>query len=299
MGRTSKDKRDIYYRKAKEEGYRARSAYKLLQLDQEFNLFKDAENVVDLCAAPGSWSQVVSKRLRELRKGQATIVAVDLQEIAPIEGVTVIQGDITSRPTVETILKEFENGMVDVVLSDGAPDVTGLHDLDEYIQSELILSALNVATFLLRQGGTFVAKVFRGKDTCGVFSRLSVFFENVTLAKPRSSRNSSIEAFFVCRGYSRPSFWQPTLFLHKDASIEVVQGSEIEQECSSQETMTVVMPFVSCGDLSCYDADMAYDIDKNYLENSRVTRSLSPVQAPIHAAYETALARKRSAKQTT
>ncbi|GJD10847.1 Putative tRNA (cytidine(32)/guanosine(34)-2'-O)-methyltransferase [Galdieria sulphuraria] len=282
MGRTSKDKRDIYYRKAKEEGYRARSAYKLLQLDQEFNLFKDAENVVDLCAAPGSWSQVVSKRLRELRKGQATIVAVDLQEIAPIEGVTVIQGDITSRPTVETILKEFENGMVDVVLSDGAPDVTGLHDLDEYIQSELILSALNVATFLLRQGGTFVAKVFRGKDTCGVFSRLSVFFENVTLAKPRSSRNSSIEAFFVCRGYSRPSFWQPTLFLHKDASIEVVQGSEIEQECSSQETMTVVMPFVSCGDLSCYDADMAYDIE-----------------APIHAAYETALARKRSAKQTT
>lgn len=292
MGRTSKDKRDIYYRKAKEEGYRARSAYKLLQLDQEFGLLREAENVVDLCAAPGSWSQVVTQRLRELGKSRATIVAVDLQEIAPIEGVTIIKGDITSRPTVEAILKQFENGLVDIVLSDGAPDVTGLHDLDEYIQSELILSALNVATFLLRQGGTFVAKVFRGKDTCGVFSRLSVFFDNVTIAKPRSSRNSSIEAFFVCRGYSRPSFWEPTLFLHREPCTEVLQDSEIAQKFPSPEGMKLVMPFVSCGDLSSYDADMAYDIDNSSMENT--SKSLPPIQAPIHAAYESALARKRS-----
>ncbi|KAK4524004.1 hypothetical protein GAYE_SCF01G1903 [Galdieria yellowstonensis] len=296
MGRTSKDKRDIYYRKAKEEGYRARSAYKLLQLDQEFDLLKNATNVVDLCAAPGSWSQVVSQRLRELGKHEATIVAVDLQEIAPIEGVTILKGDITSRPTVEAILREFESGAVDVVLSDGAPDVTGLHDLDEYIQSELILSALNVATFLLSKGGTFVAKVFRGKDTCGVFSRLSAFFENVTIAKPRSSRNSSIEAFFVCRGYSKPSFWEPTLSLHQSPCAEVFTGSKIHEELSSQERRNVIMPFVSCGDLSCYDADMAYDIDKDSLESTTATKSLPPVQAPIHVAYESALARKRAPK---
>lgn len=93
-----------------------------------------------------------------------------MQEIAPIEGVTIIKGDITSRPTVEAILKQFENGLVDIVLSDGAPDVTGLHDLDEYIQSELILSALNVATFLLRQGGTFVAKVCEKSFLKGLLS---------------------------------------------------------------------------------------------------------------------------------
>jgi tRNA (cytidine32/guanosine34-2'-O)-methyltransferase len=133
---------------------------------------------------------------------------------------------------VEAILREFESGAVDVVLSDGAPDVTGLHDLDEYIQSELILSALNVATFLLSKGGTFVAKVFRGKDSCGVFSRLSTFFENVTIAKPRSSRNSSIEAFFVCRGYSKPSFWEPTLSLHQSPCAEVFTGSKIHEELS-------------------------------------------------------------------
>ena len=104
MGKTAKDKRDIYYRKAKEEGYRARSAYKLLQIDEELHIFDPSvQRVVDLCAAPGSWSQVIAKRLREMGRdivNQRCVVSVDLFEIAPIEGCTMVKGDITREKTV-------------------------------------------------------------------------------------------------------------------------------------------------------------------------------------------------------
>ena len=163
MGRTSKDKRDIYYRKAKEEGFRARSAFKLLQLDEEFDLFSGVERVVDLCAAPGSWSQVLASKLYDdededeavaapvpgsadgtagLAAGGITaasgavekIVAVDLQEMAPIGGVRQVQGDITSLATAERIISHFGGLKADLVVCDGAPDVTGLHDIDEFVQ---------------------------------------------------------------------------------------------------------------------------------------------------------------------
>lgn len=103
MGKTGKDKRDIYYRKAKEEGFRARSAYKLLQVDQTFDIFAGVSSVVDLCAAPGSWSQVITKRLAESGVdllSEPHLVSVDLFEIAPIEGAHLIQGDITRQKTV-------------------------------------------------------------------------------------------------------------------------------------------------------------------------------------------------------
>ena len=95
MGRTSKDKRDIYYRRAKEEGWRARSAFKLLQIDESFNIFEGVNKVVDLCAAPGSWSQVLSRKLIKDEENKTKIVAVDLQAMAPLPGVIQIQGDIT------------------------------------------------------------------------------------------------------------------------------------------------------------------------------------------------------------
>jgi tRNA (cytidine32/guanosine34-2'-O)-methyltransferase len=137
MGKSSKDKRDIYYRKAKEEGWRARSAFKLLQIDEQFALFAGVRRAVDLCAAPGSWSQVLSRRLRSDDPGHdgVRIVAVDLQEMAPIDGVHSIAGDITSQRTVDEVLNVFREGdterLADLVVCDGAPDVTGMHDLDE------------------------------------------------------------------------------------------------------------------------------------------------------------------------
>ncbi|XP_044287067.1 putative tRNA (cytidine(32)/guanosine(34)-2'-O)-methyltransferase isoform X2 [Varanus komodoensis] len=208
MGRSSKDKRDIYYRLAKEEGWRARSAFKLLQLDEEYHLFQGVSRAVDLCAAPGSWSQVLSRKL----KGDDTkIVAVDLQAMAPLAGVIQIQGDITKVSTAQEIIRHFEGQPADLVVCDGAPDVTGLHDIDEYIQAQLLLAALNITTHVLKRGGTFVAKIFRGKDVTLLYSQLKIFFPDVTCAKPRSSRNSSIEAFAVCRNYSPPESYVPNM----------------------------------------------------------------------------------------
>jgi tRNA (cytidine32/guanosine34-2'-O)-methyltransferase len=119
MGKYSKDKRDIYYRRAKELGYRARSAFKLLQIDEEFGILDGVERAVDLCAAPGSWSQVLARRLSGTG---AKIVAVDLQEMAPIDGVVQIQGDITRKATAEEIIRHFDGNLADLVASDGAPD---------------------------------------------------------------------------------------------------------------------------------------------------------------------------------
>ena len=240
---------------------------------------------VDLCAAPGSWSQVLSREVYGRWKasnadaaasvvtsggdapaasGSATaptvepqIVAVDLQEMAPIEGVVEIQGDITSLATAEQIISHFRGQKADLVVCDGAPDVTGgrgallspvgvaegwgfawlwaavaalvtavvivlvvivvvmmsmevvyvvcagLHDIDEYVQAQLLLAALNITTHVLRDGGSFVAKIFRGKDVTLLYAQLRIFFRRVTIAKPKSSRNSSIESFVVCQVWPR------------------------------------------------------------------------------------------------
>lgn len=165
MGKTSRDKRDIYYRKAKEVGYRARSAFKLLQIDDEFHLLDGCQRVVDLCAAPGSWSQVLSSRLigAQSLDSAATdlpkIVSVDLQEIAPIHGVTTLVGDITSYKTAQQIIALFEGQRADLVVCDGAPDVTGLHDIDEYMQGQLLLAALDITRSLLKPHGSFVGEI--------------------------------------------------------------------------------------------------------------------------------------------
>lgn len=98
-----------------------------------------------------------------------------------------------------------------MVVCDGAPDVTGLHDIDEYIQGQLLLAAFNITTHVLKQGGNFVAKIFRGKDVDLLYCQLKLFFKDVTVCKPRSSRNSSIEAFVVCISYSPPDGYKPTM----------------------------------------------------------------------------------------
>jgi tRNA (cytidine32/guanosine34-2'-O)-methyltransferase len=215
MGKTSKDKRDIYYRKAKEVGFRARSAFKLMQIDDEYNLFEGVSKVVDLCAAPGSWSQVLSSKLYNKEDPESTsrnkIVAVDLQEMAPIDGVQSIVGDITAQSTSEQIISYFQGDLADLVVCDGAPDVTGLHDIDEYMQAQLLLAALNITTNILKPGGNFVAKIFRGKDVSLLYSQFRCFFKEVTVAKPKSSRNSSIESFVVCRNYSPPAGFVATM----------------------------------------------------------------------------------------
>ncbi|KAI1211418.1 FtsJ-domain-containing protein [Annulohypoxylon truncatum] len=269
MGKSSKDKRDAYYRLAKEQGWRARSAFKLLQLDEEFDLFANVTRVVDLCAAPGSWSQVLSRVLikgekfgraawqdrdakfrqqmlglfgphadtgseleslapkppvSELKPRQdVKIVSIDLQPISPLPGIVTLRADITHPATVPLLLKALDPGYdsktksqqaahpVDLVLSDGAPDVTGLHDLDIYVQSQLLFAALNLALCVLKPGGKFVAKIFRGKNVDVLYAQLKIFFEKVHVAKPRSSRASSVEAFIVCLNFQPPKGFSASL----------------------------------------------------------------------------------------
>ncbi|KAK9492779.1 FtsJ-like methyltransferase-domain-containing protein [Lipomyces doorenjongii] len=283
MGKCSKDKRDLYYRKAKEQGWRARSAFKLLQLDSEFHLFEGVSRVVDLCAAPGSWSQVLSRSLPE---GTATIVSVDLQPIAPLPGVITLQADITHPATLTNILKLFGGEPADIVCSDGAPDVTGLHDLDEYIQGQLLLSALTLATNLLRPGGKFVAKIFRGRDVDLLYSQLSLLFDKVTCAKPRSSRASSLEAFIVCEGYKPRRGWLPESLTLAKMKLPLYLEST---SAKSMDRERAIAPFIACGDLSDFDADATYQLEKGV-----GSISLEPVQKPTAPPYKTALEKKRN-----
>lgn len=291
MGKTSKDKRDIYYRKAKEVGFRARSAFKLLQIDEEYGLFNGVNRVVDLCSAPGSWSQVLSSKLYKnseeadlmLNSGHPRVVAVDLQEMAPIPGIVCIKGDITAQTTAELIISHFRGDLADLVVCDGAPDVTGLHDIDEYMQAQLLLSALNITTNLLRKGGNFVAKIFRGKDVSLLYSQLRCFFHEVTVAKPKSSRNSSIESFVVCRRYDPPSDFVPSM-----------QAFLLEHRYGTYGNCmlgpsSLVVPFVACGDLSGFDADKSYPLqmpDQDGGDPAAYTY-LEPVQPPIRPPYHT------------
>ncbi|XP_058684598.1 putative tRNA (cytidine(32)/guanosine(34)-2'-O)-methyltransferase isoform X1 [Poecile atricapillus] len=300
MGRSSKDKRDIYYRLAKEGGWRARSAFKLLQLEQRFQLFQGVRRAVDLCAAPGSWSQVLSRHLRGSEGSPAQVVAVDLQAMAPLPGVLQIQGDITKASTAQEIQRHFEGHPADLVVCDGAPDVTGLHDLDEYIQAQLLLAALNITTHVLKKGGTFVAKIFRGKDVTLLYSQLRLFFPDVTCAKPRSSRNSSIEAFVVCRGYSPPEGFVPTMdnpLLDPEAEGEFgvlpspplmpPPGLALSQLSGPSR---VIVPFVACGDLSAYDPDRTYPLQ---LDPDKPYTYVPPPAPPIAPPYARACQLRR------
>jgi tRNA (cytidine32/guanosine34-2'-O)-methyltransferase len=365
MGKSSKDKRDAYYRLAKEEGWRARSAYKLLQLDEEFNLFEGVTRVVDLCAAPGSWSQVLSRVLIKgekfgragmqekqaatrdyvLGSGQkektmdkqgderpkprenVRIVAIDLQPMSPLEGVTTMRADITHPSTIPLMLKALDpdtydpsatmgSSPVDLVISDGAPDVTGLHDLDIYVQSQLLWAALNLALCVLKPGGKFVAKIFRGKDVDLLFAQLKIVFERVRVAKPRSSRASSIEAFVVCEGFCPPQGFTASLDkplgagtqlptppkdsiktseskvtrrVREDGVIELDLGSESEDEDDVEEGgQRWIAPFLACGDLSAYDSDATYHLPKDRV-------SLDPVQPPTAPPYKRALEMRKLA----
>jgi len=362
MGKSSKDKRDAYYRLAKEQGWRARSAFKLLQLDEEFNLFEDVTRVVDLCAAPGSWSQVLSRVLIKGEKigragyedkqareklalhGQSPslstaiehpedsinmkaqprkdvrIVAIDLQPMSPLEGIVTMRADITHPSTIPLLLKALDPDIydstsvtashpVDLVISDGAPDVTGLHDLDTYVQSQLIWAALNLALCVLKPGGKFVAKIFRGKDVDLLYAQLKIVFERVRVAKPRSSRASSVEAFVVCTGFCPPKGFKASLenplgagtrlsrtaemaaektpphrVVRSDGITEVELGSEDEED---DEDHRWIAPFLACGDLSAYDADASYHLPKDHVV-------LDPVQPPTAPPYKKALENRKT-----
>lgn len=169
------------------------------------------------------------------------LVAVDLQPMAPVEGVTLLQGDITSAVTANEVVQCFGGDLADLVICDGAPDVTGLHDLDQYTQHQLLLAALTIVSRVLRPGGTFVAKVFRGRDIGILYAQLKTLFRHVTMAKPRSSRDTSIEHFAVCEVTRSPAIRIPWPSTRTCPSAIPFQSTPLG---ASSRTATAVRPRV-------------------------------------------------------
>ncbi|HET7323713.1 MAG TPA: RlmE family RNA methyltransferase, partial [Halococcus sp.] len=185
--------RDEYYNKAKQQGYRSRSAYKLQQLDDTADLIGESDTILDLGAAPGGWLQVATERAD---RGQ--VVGVDRQRIEEIEGVETIRGDLTEEEVRENLKADV--GEVNLVLSDMAPNMTGEYDLDHARSVHLARQALDVAREILAPGGDFAVKVFDGRDLDALEADIEQEFEYVRTIRPDASRDESSELYLVGKG---------------------------------------------------------------------------------------------------
>lgn len=189
-------KRDSYYRKAKATGYRSRAAFKLIQINEKFGIIHQGDFVVDLGAAPGSWSQVAV----ELVGKEGRVIAVDRKRMQPIDGVTVIRGDLTDPDIFESIHEETKDG-VDVVISDMAPRLGGNKHIDHARSISLAETALDFSFETVRRGGNFLAKAFRGDLFPAYMEMVSSRFDFCKPHSPKASTSSSREVFVVARGF--------------------------------------------------------------------------------------------------
>ena len=189
----NKQKRDIYVRKSQVDGYRARSAYKLIEIQDKFKILKNGYSVVDLGAAPGSWSQYVAKTVKSGR-----LISIDLKEMENIESTIQIKGDFTKKEFQEKIRSNF-NSKVNVVLSDMAVNTTGIKDIDAIYTGELCKEAMIFSKDILVKEGNFVAKIFLGTSFNEIVALAKTIFREVKVFKPKSSRKESKESFIICK----------------------------------------------------------------------------------------------------
>ena len=189
----NKQRRDVYVRQSKVDGYRARSAYKLIEIDEKFKIFKGGLTVIDIGAAPGSWSQYADKVTKN-----GKLISIDLKKMEPIGSSLQIQGDFTDEGTQEEIKKNI-NSKVDVVMSDMAVNTTGIKNIDSIQTGELCKEAMVFAKDLLNENGYFISKIFMGGTFNEIVAEGKKYFKEVKVFKPKSSRKDSKESFIICK----------------------------------------------------------------------------------------------------
>ena len=189
----NKQRRDIYVRQSKVDGYRARSAYKLIEIDEKFKIFKGGMFVMDIGAAPGSWSQYASKVIK-----QGKVISIDLKEMEEIKNTIQIRGDFTDPDTQKKIKDNLNKGL-DVVMSDMAVNTTGIKSLDAIQTGELCKEAMNFSTDVISPNGFFISKIFMGSTFNEIVALGKKIFKEVKVFKPQSSRKDSKESFIICK----------------------------------------------------------------------------------------------------
>ena len=188
-----KQKRDIFVRQSKVEGYRSRAAYKLIEINEKFKVLKNGISLVDLGAAPGSWSQYISKNFKNTK-----LISIDIKEMEKINKIYQIIGDFTANESQEKI-KDYFKSKIDVVLSDMAENTTGNKNLDVISTSELCKKAMFFAKDILKNNGTFVSKIFMGSTFNEIMKESKLIFKQIKVFKPSSSRKDSKEIFIICK----------------------------------------------------------------------------------------------------
>ncbi len=189
----NKHRNDIYVRQSKIDGYRARSAYKLIEIDEKFKIFKGGMCIVDIGAAPGSWSQYVSKVVKN-----GKIISIDLKEMEKIENNTQIKGDFTDI-IIKNQIKNFLKKGSDVVMSDMAVNTSGIKNIDSIQTGELCKEAMIFSKEVLVKKGFFISKIFMGGTFNEIVALGKKIFREVRVFKPKSSRKNSKESFIICR----------------------------------------------------------------------------------------------------
>ena len=189
----NKQKRDIYVRQSKLEGYRSRAVYKLQEIQTKFKVINNGMSIVDLGAAPGSWSEFISRKFKNIK-----LVAIDLKELDKIENVTHIKGDFTDEITQKKIKKNFDE-KIDLVVSDMAVNTTGNKNIDSLVTGELCIEAMNFSLKILRKNGIFVSKIFMGSSFNEIVDSAKKNFKEFHVYKPPSSRKESKENFIICK----------------------------------------------------------------------------------------------------
>ncbi len=189
----NKQRRDTYVRQSKVDGYRARSVYKLIEIDEKFKIFKNGKSIIDIGAAPGSWSQYAAKVVRN-----GKIISVDLKEMEKIKNTTQIKGDFTEM-SVKDLIKKHINTCLDIVISDMAVNTTGIKNVDSIQTGELCKEAMIFSKDVLSKNGVFVSKIFMGSTFNEIVALGKEIFKEVKVFKPKSSRKDSKESFIICK----------------------------------------------------------------------------------------------------